>query len=73
MCLKTLEISGFKYMNAIRITWQACLKKTKVKLDLLTDTDLLLKVEKGIRCGICHLLHKYVKTNNKYMKNYDKD
>ena len=47
------------------------LKKTKVKLDLLTDIDMLLMVEKGIRGGICHAIHRYVKSNNKYMKNYD--
>ena len=34
---------------------------------------MLLIVQKGIRGGICHSIHKYVKANNKYMKNYDKD
>ena len=34
---------------------------------------MLLMVEKGIRCGICHAIHKYAKANNKYMKNYDKN
>ena len=34
---------------------------------------MLLIVEKGIRDGICHSVHKYAKANNKYMKNYDKD
>ena len=33
---------------------------------------MLLMVEKGIRDGICHAKHSYAKTNNKYMKNYDK-
>ena len=33
---------------------------------------MLLMVEKGIRGGICHAVHRYVKANNKYMKNYDK-
>ena len=49
-------------------------KKTNVKLELLTDYDvLLLMVEEGIRGGICHLIHRYAKANNKYMKNYDKN
>ena len=43
-------------------------KKTEVKLELLTDIDMLLMVEKGIRGGICHAIHQYGKANNKYMK-----
>ena len=52
---------------------EACLKKTNVKLELLTDYDMLLMVEEGIRGGICHSTHRYAKANNKYMNNYDKN
>ena len=45
----------------------------EVKLELLTDVDMLLKVEKGIRGGICHAIHRYAKSNNKYKKNYFKN
>ena len=48
-------------------------KKTKVKLDLLTDMFLMIK--KGISTGICHSIYKYAnnnKANNKYMRDYDK-
>ena len=48
-------------------------KKTEIKLELLTDIDMLLMVEKGIRGGICHAIHRYAKTNNKYIKNYDRN
>ena len=80
MCLKTLETSALKYMNLILLiflsapglAWQAGLKKTGIELELLTDIDLLLMVEKGIRGGICHEIHRYAKANNKYMKNYYK-
>ena len=48
-------------------------KKTDVKLELLTDYDILLMVEEGIRGGICHSIHRYAKANNKYMNNYDKN
>ena len=34
---------------------------------------MLLTVEKGIRGGICHAIHRYAKANNKCMKNYDKN
>ena len=55
------------------LAWQAVLKKTKVKLDLLTDINMLLMVEKGIRGRICHSIYRYAKANSKYMKDYDKD
>ena len=48
-------------------------KKIEVKLELLTDVNVLLIVEKGIRGGICHAVHQYAKVNNKYMKDYDKN
>ena len=48
-------------------------KKTGVKLELLKDVDMLLMIEKGIRGGICHSIHRHVKAINKYMKYYDKD
>ena len=49
------------------------LKKTKVKLDLFTDTDMLLMVENVIRGGICHSIYRHAKASNKYMKYYDKN
>ena len=33
---------------------------------------MLLMVEKGIRDGICHAIHRYAKANKKYMKDYVK-
>ena len=48
-------------------------KKDQSKLDLLIDIDMLLMVEKSIRGRIYNVLFRYVKTNTKYMKNYDKN
>ena len=47
-------------------------KKIKVKLDLLTDINMLLMLEKGIGGGICYPIYQYTKADNKYMKDYDK-
>ena len=47
-------------------------EKTGVELELLTDYDMLLVLEEGIRGGICHAVHPYAKAKNKYMRNYDK-
>ena len=48
-------------------------KENRNKIELLTNVDMLLMVEKGIRGGICHGIHRYAKTNNQYMNNYDKN
>ena len=48
-------------------------KKTEVKLEVLTDVNTLLMVQKGIRGGICDAIHIYAKANNKYMKDHDKN
>ena len=46
---------------------------TGIKLELLTDCDMILMTEKGIRGEICQAVHGHAKANNKYMKNYDKN
>ena len=71
MCLKEYELDPAHFLSLPGLAWQACLKKTNVELELLTDYDMLLMVEEGIRGGICHPIHRYAKANNKYMKNYN--
>ena len=61
------------FLSAPRLAWQACLKKTRVKLKLLTDYDMFLMIESGIRGCICQSIHRYAEANNKYMKNYNKN
>ena len=73
MCIKVYELDPDHFICPSGLAWKAFLKNTKVKLELLTDVDMLLMVEKGIRGGICYAIYRYAKPNNKYMKNYNKD
>ena len=57
MCIDIYELDTAKFLSAPGLAWQATLKKTQVKLDLLTDFDMLLMVERDIRGGICNLIH----------------
>ena len=68
-CIEIFELDPAHFLSVPGLAWQACLKKTGVELELLTDIEMLLIVEKDIRCGICHTIHRYAKANNKYMKN----
>ena len=72
MCIKICELDPAKFISAPGLAWKAASKNTKVKLDLLTDTMLLL-VEKGIRRRMCHSIYRYAKASKKCMKNYDKN
>ena len=71
MCIKVYELDPSHFVSLPGLAWQACLKKTNIELGLLTDYDMLLMVEKGIRGGICHSIHRYAKANNKFMKSYN--
>ena len=71
MCVKIYELDPAPFLSLPGRAWKACLKKTNIELELLTDYDMLLMVEEGIRGGICHSIYRYAKTNNKYMKNYN--
>ena len=63
------ELDPAHFLSEPELAWQACLKKTGVKFELLTNINILLMVEKEIRGGICHAIHRYAKADNKYMKN----
>ena len=68
--LEIYELDPAKFLLAPGLAWQAALKETTVKLDLLADFDILLMVEKG---GICHSIYRYTKASDKYMKYDDKN
>ena len=70
--MEICQLDPGHFPSAPRLALQACFKKTGIKLELLTDVDMLLMVEKEIRGGICHAIHRYAKKYNRYMKNYNK-
>ena len=72
-CIEIYKLDPAHFLSAPGLAWQAYFKKTEVKLELLTDNDMLLMLEKGIRGGMCQVSHHYAKANNKYLKNYDKN
>ena len=72
MCLEIYELDPTYFVSAPGLAWQTYLKKTRVKLELLTDYEMLLIVEKRIKGGVCQATHTYAKENNKYMNKYDK-
>ena len=55
MCLEIYVPDPARFLSGLE--WQAVLKNTKIKLDLLTDIYMLLMIEKGIRRGICNAIH----------------
>ena len=72
MRLRIYVPEAARFLTAPGLGQQGNLKKGKVSLDVLTDLICYQWQKKGIREGICHAILQYSKTNNKYMKDYDK-
>ena len=73
VCIDNYRLDPMFYYTAPGLAWDACLKIAKVRLELLTDYDMLMMVEKGIRGGVSMISTRYGKANNPYMNNYDPD
>ena len=66
-CLKHHKLDPVHFYTSPGLAWKACLKRTGIKLEFLTDPDMLLMFEQGIRGGITQAVRKYASANNKYM------
>ena len=70
-CLNAYGLDPAHYYTAPGLTWDATLKFTEVELELLTDIDQVLFIERGIRGGISQFCHCYAKSNNPYINSYN--
>jgi len=70
--MKNYQLDPAWYLTAPSLAWDAMLKTTGVKLELLTDIDMLLMIKNGIRGGVATISNRYGNANNKYMgEEYD--
>ena len=72
MCLEICELDLENFISTLGLAQQVAFIKTKVKLDLLNNVNMLIMVEKANREGICSSIYRYAKANNKHMKDYNK-
>ena len=70
-CLEYYRLDPCHYYSAPGLSWDALLRMTKINLDLISDLDQQLFIEKGMRGGISNITHRHAVANNKYMKCYN--
>ena len=66
-CMEFYQLDPPHFCTTPGLSWTAALKKTGVTLDLLTDMDMHLMIEAGVRGGVSTIITRYAKANNKYM------
>ena len=67
LCLRNYKLDPYWYYTAPGLAWDVALKLSKVELELLSNPDMLLMFEKGIRGGVSSIMTRHVEANNKYM------
>ena len=70
-CLQYYKLDPCHYFTSPGLSWDAMLKMTNIKLELMTDVDMFQFIENGMHGGISYIGNRYGKANNKYMKKYD--
>ena len=72
-CLQYYKLDPCHYFSSPGLSWDAMLKMTKIKLELITDIDMFQFIEKGLRGGTSYIENRFSEANNKYMENFDEN
>ena len=67
-CLQYYKLDPCHYFTSPGLSWDAMLKMTDIKLELMIDVDMYQFIEKGMRGGVSYIANRYGKANIKYMK-----
>ena len=70
-CMQYYKLDPCHYFTSPGLSWNAMLKMTNIKLELMTDIDMFQFIEKGMHGGVSYIANRYGNANNKYMKEYD--
>ena len=70
-CMQYYKLDPCHYFTSLGLSWDAMLKMTNIKLELMTDIDMFQFIEKGMHGGVSYITNRYGKANNKYMNEYD--
>ena len=71
VCMTNYNLDPAHYYGAPGLSWSACLKRTGMKLELLTDTDMVLFLENGVRGGVSQVSNRFKQANIPYLDDYD--
>ena len=72
-CMQYYGLDPCHYFTSPGLCWDAMLKMTNVKLELMTDINMYQFIEKGMRGGVSYIANRYGKANSKYMKEYSEN
>ena len=70
-CLQYYKLDPCHYFTSPGLSWDAMLKTTNTKLELMANVDMFQFIEKGMRGGVSYITNRYGKANNKCMKEYN--
>ena len=70
-CMQYYKLNPCHYFTSLGLSWDAMLKMTNIKLELMTDVDMFQFIEKGMPGGVSYIANRYGNADNKYMKEYN--